>query len=151
MTEELWLESMSLSPSSVFYYTCHFLLTYKICLFSPTCLVSSSFQIVFFYLPIQFSGKWILQLKLSLRLMVFPYLSCSHNSILYCFIVSISFLEFGETHHSLKLSNENSSLLAQYIGDRKGGRKGVLHHHSPNQEKNISPVLFSSSLTVMLS
>lgn len=140
---------MSLSPSPALYYTCHFLLTYRICLFSPTCLVSSSFQIVFFYLPIQFSGKWILQLKLSLRLMVSPYLSCSDNSILYCFIVSISFLQFGETHHSLKLSNDNSN-LAQYISGKKGGRKGVWHQHSPKQEKNISPVLFSSSLTVML-
>lgn len=135
MTKELWLESMSLSPSPAFYYTCHFLIAYRICLFFPTYLVSSSFQIVFFYLPIQFSGKWILQLKFSLRLMAFPYLSCSDNSILYCFIVSISFLQFGETHHSLKLANDNSSLFGTVYRWQKRWQKGGMAPAQPQSGK----------------
>lgn len=31
--------------------------------------------------------------------MILPYLSCKDNSILYCFIVSISLLQFGEAYH----------------------------------------------------
>lgn len=41
-------------------------------------------------------------IKLSLRLMVLPYRSCNDNSILCCFIVSISLIQFGKTQPFFK-------------------------------------------------
>lgn len=83
-----------------------YLLTHRVCIFSNTCLVPRSFQI-FLYLPIQFSEKWILHLKLSLRLLV----SLNDNNIWYYFIVTTSLYSLGKHNHSLKLQNENTGFF----------------------------------------